>query len=159
MDALRAMLKKRGGGDLSCKDKVTGITIVHDTVHTGVVEILKMVLHAGASPHMINLRTGKFQIHYAVERGSFEMTSLLIRRATSYNIEEEMTGNTLLHIAVMSGHGFVIYFLISRCTYPRARNSTGETLGTVAAGAEAQCSAYAPRVGLKTRQMLAKSCG
>ena len=78
MDAPRARLKKRGGGDLSCKDKVTGATIVRDTVDTVVVGTLKIFLDVSASPHMINLAIGKFPIHHAVERGSFEMTSLLI---------------------------------------------------------------------------------
>lgn len=123
MHAPRTMLKK-WEEDLSCKDKITGATIVHDTVDTGVVEILKMLLDAGASPHMINLQTGRFPIHHDVEKDSFEMASLLIPKAISYN-EEEMTGNTSLHIVVMSGHGFVIYFLRYRYAYPSVRNPRG----------------------------------
>jgi len=154
MDALRAMLKK--GDDLNFKDEVTGATIVHDAVDTGVVEILKMVLDAGASPHIMNLQTGRFPVHHAVERGSFEMTSLLVRKSTGCNVKEAFTGNTPLHIAVVNGHDFLVDFLISRGSYPSARNFIGETPRTLAA-AETERSPYASEVWLKIRQMLANS--
>ncbi|PUU78401.1 hypothetical protein B9Z19DRAFT_1126837 [Tuber borchii] len=90
--------------DLSFKDEAMRATIIHDAVDTGVVEILRMVLYAGASIHIMNLETGRFPIHHAFERGSFEMTSLLARKAAGCNMKEAMSVNTLLHIVFVSGY-------------------------------------------------------
>ncbi|KAG0641599.1 ankyrin repeat-containing domain protein [Tuber brumale] len=134
MDALRAMIKK--GEYLGFEDRVTGASIVHDAVDGGILEILKMVLDAGAPPQRLNRLTGRFPIHHAVKMGSMEMTSLLLRKTSAYNTKETMTGNTPLHIAVMNGHGRLVDYLISGGAYLGSRNFIGETPKMLADGRE-----------------------
>jgi ankyrin repeat protein len=126
LQALEVLIGSRA--NLNAQDKTSGYTAVTLAVAYGDVQVLQMLLQAGASPDIPNpVLTDKAQGHrkvvpkltplgLAASRGQDNIMQLLLEAGASSATREQFLGSSPLQWAAYRGHKSALQLLISRET-------------------------------------------
>uniref|UniRef100_A0A8C3NLX9 Uncharacterized protein n=1 Tax=Geospiza parvula TaxID=87175 RepID=A0A8C3NLX9_GEOPR len=125
-----------------------GLTPLHVAVHHNNLEIVRLLLPKGSSPHN-SAWNGYTPLHIAAKQNQMEVASSLLQYGASANAES-MQGVTPLHLAAQEGHADMVALLFSKqangnlgnkvsCTRPLCLPAFGQQ-GTVSV-----CQAGDPR--------------
>ena len=83
--------------DLDARDPL-GAAALHDAVWSGRVEIVRLLLQAGADPNITHLEAGSTPLDYAAVKNEPEIAQLLLDRGANVRAVNR-SGSTALHLA------------------------------------------------------------
>jgi hypothetical protein len=115
-------LMERGKPDLNARN-ANGDTVVHRAVETGMRQLLKALLAAGADPRA-KAKDGETALHLAALHPEPIFTELLLTAGADPRARNG-DGESALHWAALSGHIVVVQRLLARGADPRARTREG----------------------------------
>ena len=101
----------RAGADATAVSKVDGRTALHFAAQKGYVEIVRLLLEAGANADVADLFM-KTSLHVAAERGHVEIVELLLQAGADQDIANSSGKTTSLHWAAKKGHVEVVRLLL-----------------------------------------------
>uniref|UniRef100_A0A8C0EN43 Ankyrin 1 n=1 Tax=Bubo bubo TaxID=30461 RepID=A0A8C0EN43_BUBBB len=102
-----------------------GLTPLHVAVHHNNLEIVKLLLPKGSSPHS-SAWNGYTPLHIAAKQNQMEVASSLLQYGASANAES-MQGVTPLHLASQEGHADMVALLFSKQANGDLGNKSGLT--------------------------------
>uniref|UniRef100_A0A8C9NT13 Ankyrin 1 n=1 Tax=Serinus canaria TaxID=9135 RepID=A0A8C9NT13_SERCA len=102
-----------------------GLTPLHVAVHHNNLEIVRLLLPKGSSPHN-SAWNGYTPLHIAAKQNQMEVASSLLQYGASANAES-MQGVTPLHLASQEGHADMVALLFSKQANGNLGNKSGLT--------------------------------
>uniref|UniRef100_A0A8C8BME9 Ankyrin 1 n=1 Tax=Otus sunia TaxID=257818 RepID=A0A8C8BME9_9STRI len=102
-----------------------GLTPLHVAVHHNNLEIVKLLLPKGSSPHS-SAWNGYTPLHIAAKQNQMEVASSLLQYGASANAES-VQGVTPLHLASQEGHADMVALLFSKQANGDLGNKSGLT--------------------------------
>jgi ankyrin repeat protein len=115
-------MMERGKHDLNARN-AKGDTVVHRAVETGMRQLLKALLAAGADPRA-TAKDGETALHLAALHPEPVFTDMLLAAGADPRARNS-AGESALHWAALSGHIVVVQRLLARGADPRARTRGG----------------------------------
>jgi ankyrin repeat protein len=96
------------------------------------LEVLRILLKAGANPNLAEVTTEFSALNYAAMQGRVDMAELLVMAGASVNAKDALYGQTPLHFATNCGYPIksspeMVQFLISHGVDVNAKDSSGFT--------------------------------
>ncbi|NXD65143.1 ANK1 protein, partial [Eolophus roseicapillus] len=108
-----------------CPPPQNGLTPLHVAVHHNNLEIVKLLLPKGSSPHSLAWN-GYTPLHIAAKQNQMEVARSLLQYGASANAES-MQGVTPLHLASQEGHADMVALLFSKQANGNLGNKSGLT--------------------------------
>ncbi len=126
----------RAGADPNAKDPL-GYPPLSLAAGRGQVQMVELLLTAGADPLLLDTRMGASALHKAAQNGSIDVARLLLDRGAFIDLQAPMHGHTPLIDAVWHKRLPMVEFLLERGADPdiRARGGyTASDLGPLTGG-------------------------
>ena len=111
--------------DLDARDPL-GAAALHDAVWSGRVEIVRLLLQAGADPNITHLEAGSTPLDYAAVKNEPEIAQLLLDRGANVRAVNR-SGSTALHLAAARGYTAVARLLLDHGASIQALDGSGST--------------------------------
>jgi hypothetical protein len=126
LDIVRLLIAN--GADVNAVYVDTGLTGLHAAVFSENIEVIKLVLDAGADPNIPD-NEDTSPLKFSVEQGSFEMAKLLLEYGAERTINEAggFCGCTALALAASKLDIAMIELLLKNGADPDTRDADGQT--------------------------------
>lgn len=112
--------------ELPLDTMLDGCTALHLAAGDGRLQVVKLLLRAGAEVDIACLGGGETALCVAVQVGQFATVRRLLEAGAEPNITDSV-GNTPLHMACFNGRTDIVNFLLRHGADPSRKNKQGET--------------------------------
>lgn len=111
--------------DLNARDSL-GAAALHDAVWSGRLEIVRVLLEAGANPNITHLEAGSTPLDYAAVKNELDIAQLLLDHGADARAVNR-NGSTALHLAAARGYTSVARLLLDHGASIVALDSSGSS--------------------------------
>ncbi|MFD8461906.1 ankyrin repeat domain-containing protein [Streptomyces antimycoticus] len=116
----------RSGADVN-RVGPEGLTPLMIAASLGQLQMVELLLTAGATVHVIEPRMGSTALHKAVQSGNSDVVGLLLDHGSFIDQQSPVLGNTPLMDAVLNKHEEVVRLLLERGARTTIRNHWQQT--------------------------------
>lgn len=148
----------RAGGDVNGRG-VEGLTPLMIAAGTGQLQMVDLLLTAGADPNVMEQQMGATALHKAAQSGGPEVIDLLLKGGAFIDVQSPVLGNTPLMDAILYKHEAAVDLLLRRGARTAIRNHWQQSATDLARdeGHDAMVACIAQKEGADAEQMDALS--
>jgi ankyrin repeat protein len=132
---VRQLIKEEGASLVNMQTLATGDTPLQRATEFGHLEVVQILLTAGARPNLAG-KDGNTPLMHASYRGFDEIAAVLLQNQANPNVSEERYGDTPLILAAWKGHLKVVELLVRAGARVNDKAKDGRTALSVANNSE-----------------------